>query len=158
VDYPLPSDPQVGFRVAQNVRGVSTRLTEFSCALKEQPPPAGTNFIIETELSLGWAFNEVGLGYGVRLNLRVSSEVEEPHPLVWECTLLQEVLYAIEDPESYSQDEIVAFGGSTGVLTAYPYIRETVQSLSWRSGIGPIVLDVLRLVKAPEETEATAAP
>ncbi len=52
-------------------------------------------------------------------------------------------------PVDLDEDTIDAFGRTTVVFAAYPYVRELVQSLTSRAGIPPLLLDLYRLPLSP---------
>jgi len=54
-------------------------------------------------------------------------------------------VFELPQEAEFSEGEINAFAATTCAFAAWPYIRETIQSLTLKAGIVPLVLEVLRL-------------
>jgi hypothetical protein len=59
------------------------------------------------------------------------------------------LVYSLDEATKFSDEELQAFGATTGLLTAHPFARETVASLSTRVGLPQLVLDVMRVPMPP---------
>lgn len=66
--------------------------------------------------------------------------------------------YKVENLDSFSDEELQAFGDINGVLNAWPFWRELVYSTLSRMGMPPITLPTFRVVPSEEKaTEKTSA-
>ncbi len=141
--------PEVDFALAAeivpHVHLANTRLLELQCqfvpfvAIPEPPYTFG----IET--GVAWARRPDGFSYAIRVNVSVGPDSRPEDPF-WTCSAAHDVSYMAEDADRFSDESALAFGMTSAVMTAWPYLRETVQAMSARSGIAPVVLDVIRFV------------
>lgn len=142
-------DPRRGARLGAQVHLVRTRLLEMSCGLRATKPWQG-GLSVRSELGFGWQRLEGAIGFAFPTTVEANA-TDDVDNVVWVCTATQELVYQVQGPEDFSDEEIAAFGATSGALTAYPYIRELVYSASVRSGLEPILLDLLRVPLAFEE-------
>lgn len=62
---------------------------------------------------------------------------------IWTCTSSFVLTYELDPELEASDEEFGAYGNVCALFSAYPYIRELAQSLTTRSGLPPLTLDVL---------------
>jgi preprotein translocase subunit SecB len=65
-----------------------------------------------------------------------------------------ELSYEIPDDDSFSSEELEAFGEVNAVFNAWPYWRELVQASLARMSMPPLTMPVFRLVPADTADEA----
>ena len=75
-----------------------------------------------------------------------------------EATVAYEVLYSVPDGAELSDADVAAFGSSTVLLSVYPFLRETLCSLTASSGLPVLVLPVLRARLTPPSATEEAPP
>ena len=68
-----------------------------------------------------------------------------------------ELRYRLPEGLRVGPDTLTTFAETNGVYNAWPYWREFVQSMFTRMGLPPVVLPVLRVREAMEETAAEEA-
>lgn len=69
-------------------------------------------------------------------------KAEEPAVEI-ECRFVIE--YFLPSMEGLSKENLIAFGGTSGVFSAWPYWREFVHSTSLRLSVPPIILPTYRI-------------
>ncbi len=105
------------------------------------PPPPYTATITT---GFAWARRPgEGFAYAIRVDVSVGGDGHAEQPF-WTCSAAHDVTYTVESPDNYTDDDAIAFGMTNGTIAAWPYLREVVQSTSVRSGLAPVVLDVIR--------------
>lgn len=75
-----------------------------------------------------------------------SFDSSEQKNLVFRCSGIFQLEYHLEDEFRPTQDEMDAFADRFAVFNAWPYMRETIQSITQRMGFNPPPLPLLRLV------------
>lgn len=141
--------PEVDISRAANlvphVRLATTRLLELHCAfapMREIPAPP---YEFATEVGIAWARRDDGFGFAVKVDVRVGAVGGANDPF-WTCTAAQDLTYLVEDTGRFSDEDAIAFGMTSAVVAAWPYLREAVQNSSARAGLNPVVLDVIRVM------------
>lgn len=135
-------DPSLARRLAAEVHLLHTRLLDFSCALRPPARPWSGDLFTAPELGFGWHRLDAGIGYALHLSVK-AVPVQDQENVLWTCDATQEIVYTVDNPGRFSDDELGAFAVTSAALTVYPFLRELVHSASLRSGL-PLLLDVLR--------------
>ena len=136
-------DPALGAAVVPHISLRGTRLLELRCAFQSPatiPEPPYSNAV---ETSFAWSRREDGLAFAFKVDIKAAPQNAVEHPF-WTCSVVYEVTYAAEDPARFNDEQVQAFGRSSGLLAAWPYLRETIHAVSAKSGLAPILLDVVR--------------
>jgi len=109
-------------------------------------------YSLDIELDVNWHHTEPLILYDVTLELSSRGDARDDDDASGEAAVYFSavlgffVVYALPDPlpDDIGEAELEAFGRESATFAAWPYIRETVQSLTARSGIPPLSLEVLR--------------
>jgi hypothetical protein len=75
----------------------------------------------------------------------VEKEAGEPKPSLVEMMARFVILYDLSERGGITRDGLVAFAGSSGVFSVWPYWREFVHSTSLRLAVPPIILPTYRI-------------
>jgi preprotein translocase subunit SecB len=81
------------------------------------------------------------------------ASMDDEGELVFDGTIELSVLYQISGGNTFSDDELAAFGRLSVLFIAYPYLRELLHSLTGRMGLPPLILDVMRAPADEEDAE-----
>ncbi|HWE55810.1 MAG TPA: hypothetical protein VG435_09865 [Acidimicrobiales bacterium] len=140
---PPPVDLDLAAHIVPHVHLAAARLFEVHASFVMGAQIPDPPYTFTTGIGFAWARREDGFGYVIRCEVTAFplDELEQPF---WKCEAAHELTYQAENADQFSDEEAIPFGMSSGVLAAWPYLRETVQSMSARSGLNPIVLDVIR--------------
>ena len=113
------------------------RLRSVSATLPDAADPSAItiDFSIETECNLPTP--DVAQFF---VRFRVAGDGGEAMEIAGQL----ELLYDLPEADRQPQEVLAAFEKVSVVFSAYPYIRELVQSLTVRAGLSPLVLTTLR--------------
>jgi hypothetical protein len=75
----------------------------------------------------------------------VAKEAEEPTPPLVEMMARFVILYDLPERGGITREGLIAFAGSSGVFSVWPYWREYVHSTSLRLAVPPIILPTYRI-------------
>lgn len=82
----------------------------------------------------------------LRFNLKVVEKgAEEPRPTLVEMMARFVILYDLPGRDGITREDLIAFAGSRGVFSVWPYWREFVHTMSLRLAIPPIILPTYRI-------------
>jgi hypothetical protein len=108
--------------------------TQIHVALKEagigRPEEEGNTFY-------------VFLSYSLRAYDKLGPEESDPPAVEMTCRFV--LAYSIPSFDGISDENLVAFGRTSGVFSAWPYWREFVHMMSLRLSVPPIVLPTYRI-------------
>lgn len=135
-------DPRDGLRLGAFVQLKSVRMLELNCGLRATQPVAG-DLRITADVGVGWTRVPGGFACAARVEVEARESEAEDH-LVFECETAYELTYEVPENSNPSDTEIVSFALTSATMSAWPYLREAVQSASVRCGLQPIILEVLR--------------
>jgi hypothetical protein len=154
VPFSSPEEAQrVAARLGARAQLNAVVLRELHWDYPERPVPPGLPISIDSTLGL-----QAGPGPDF-LSYRVSGEfkgVVPDHPDYFTATVVFQLVYGIPSDESYSTEEIEAFGSVTVMMMAFPYLREALQDLGGRAGLPSLLLQPLRIRiddSAPQHSE-----
>lgn len=145
-----PINPALAGRIGSQAHLSTARLLDLNCGLRNTDPVQVQMWQLHTEPGFQWRRDPDGISYAFRLASRVTPQ-SDTELVVFQCDIVFELKFLLDDAGDYSDDECQAFGSTSGLFAAWPYLREVLQSTSMRCGLPPIVLDVIRLnFEAPE--------
>lgn len=79
----------------------------------------------------------------------------ETNDPVFEIEAEYGLLYEFKKYKAKLSDEVIErFATTSGILNAYPYLREAIQSISVKMGLPPIVPPLLKLPKKSEKAKS----
>lgn len=129
---------------------------------------------------LQWMYPEQQVAAGLPIELLPAFEAElalPPGLLVYKVTtdirglipdnvelfrlvVTYQLVYSVDEALQVSQEEAEAFGSVTVMFQVFPYVREILQNLAGRAGVGQILLQPIRVpfVPSPDDSVDTAAP
>ena len=82
----------------------------------------------------------------LRFNLKIVEKgAEDPKPSLVEMMARFVVLYDLPERGGITREGPIAFAGSSGVFSVWPYSREFVHSMSLRLAVPPIILPTYRI-------------
>lgn len=110
-----------------------------SCSAERFAEADGGDFdlVIESGVAVG----DDRLDYRFDATVEVKDEDDEPVATIRTAVL---VTFALAEPVPVAEEVAAAFGNRVAFLTAYPYLRESVQSLAARVGLPTVVLGLVR--------------
>jgi hypothetical protein len=85
----------------------------------------------------------VFLSYSLRAYDKLEPAESDPPAVEITCRFV--LAYSIPTFEGLSDENLIAFGRTSGVFSAWPYWREFVHSMSLRLSIPPIILPTYRI-------------
>lgn len=94
----------------------------------------------------------------IAYKLTIAQEIEEESTLVAEISATMASLYEVAlrpGDEPFSEDEVLAFGQTTGALGLYPYWREFVYSMTGRLALPALTLGVFQVEFRPQDAVAS---
>lgn len=102
---------------------------------------ANTNLALQVAVSPKFYVDEGVLLYNFEFNVRVTSG----RRLAWKLTAPYEVAFTVPAGFEASDEEYIAFGESTAMRVAFPYLRQLVNSLSLEFAMPPALLGLIRV-------------
>jgi hypothetical protein len=87
-----------------------------------------------------------------------SFDSSEKKNLVFRCSGTFQLEYHIEEGFKPTKEEMDAFAETFAVFNSWPYIRETLQSITQRMGFNPPPLPLLKLVPPDVKSAKTKHP
>ena len=138
-------------KLVPHVRLVATRLLELRSGFVPSTVVPEPPYTIKIEASFAWVRRDDGFSYSFKVEVNAGPEDHIEVPF-WTCVTAQELTYLVKDVKNFADEDAAAFGNSSGLMAAWPYLREVVQSISTRSGLAPVILDVIRFsLVAPQD-------
>lgn len=151
-ESPKPVDAAVGARIGAKAHLLRTNTLDFAGGLRSVEPLNGP-LSLANDIGFQFRREEGALFFAFRMHARLTAD-EHDDALVFELSVVQELVYGVPDSGEFSDEEVSTFGASAGAFTVWPYLREFLHSSSQRCGLPPVVLDLIRLNIDP----ATATP
>jgi preprotein translocase subunit SecB len=139
--------PQVEQAEALQARLQLKDVTLYECEAKGAGPP---NTAVDPVTLTASLDSEVSLANGSNLDFAVTIRVACEDELIFhiEATFLVRYRF-LDGVRPASKTELSAFCRSYPAITAWPYIRETVQALASRMGFPTEPLPLLRVIALP---------
>jgi preprotein translocase subunit SecB len=149
LEAPAPN-LQRAARLVPHVHLTGTRLIELHCQFIPDVVIPPSPYTYKLDAGLAWQRHEDGFSYAVKADVAVGPEGNPDEPF-WTCSVAQDMYYRVDGADQFEDAEAMDFGLTSGVMAAWPYLREAIQSSSVRAGLSPVVLDVMRLTPGPAE-------
>ena len=143
-------------RIISVIQIESVRLREAHCRSAVQPSDIADAITVTTSRKTD-VVQEPTADRALRIETAFKMEVRsagEDEELQAEIQGTFELSYEIPDDESFSSDELEAFGEVNAVFNAWPYWRELVQASLARMSMPPLTVPVFRVV--PADTDEAA--
>jgi hypothetical protein len=150
--FELSEQPEGGLLLAGRLAALVTLLDVRTLMLHaELLDPASTGpFVVALNITPSVAqegdllLYEFGYEVAVRAGASNAADQDESG-LVATISTRHLVVYKLPSSENIPDEQLHAFGSVSALLTAHPYVREAVQSITVRMGLPAITLDVLKV-------------
>ena len=144
-------------RIISVIQIESVRLREAQCSSAVQPSEIAEAITVTTSRKTE-VVQEPTEDRTLRIETAFTMEVRsagDDEELQAEIRGAFELSYEIPEDESFSSEELEAFGEVNAVFNAWPYWRELVQASLARMSMPPLTVPVFRVVPAdtPDEAE-----
>ena len=142
-------------RIVSVIQIESVRLCETHCRSAVQPAEIADAIKVATSRKTA-VVKEPTEDRSLRIETAFSMEVrsaDDEEKLQAEVRATFELSYEIPEEESFSPEELEAFGEVNAVFNAWPYWRELVQASLARMSLPPLTLPVFRVVPADTADE-----
>ena len=116
------------------------RCVHLSFALDETTQLAPNKFEFKLEEKIDYGFNDDIFHFKITGYARVMSDDFEVGNLETRFVFIHD----LSQGDEISPETTHKFLGTTGIMIAFPYLREVIQSTMARFGLGGIVLDYMR--------------
>ena len=137
-------------RIVSVIQIESVRLREAQCRSAVQPSEIADAITVTTSRQTE-VVQEPTVDRTLRIEAAFTMEVRsagEDEELQAEIRGTFELSYEIPDDESFSSEELEAFGEVNAVFNAWPYWRELVHASLARMSMPPLTVPVFRVVPA----------
>lgn len=133
-------------KVAAEANLKDLRLQSSHTEVIQLPTPgAELNVDLNIELTTkGSDQNEI-IALMARFDVTISESPAELDKTVAKISCTFASAFAMQEPRTWSDEELEAFANTTGIFAIYPYAREFVSDATSRLGLPTLTLDFLKL-------------
>lgn len=102
-------------------------------------------FEVTTSASGQWGVSGDGTAFQARVDVALQAKAtSDADAVVWRIEASHWLLYSIAPGVPLERDQLDAYAATGAVFSAWPYVRELVQSLTHRMGVPPLTLPLLK--------------
>jgi hypothetical protein len=143
----LPDPSRAARIIAEgNLHLADVRLLELNASFAPFAHIPEAPYTFTVQVGFSFARRDDGFSYAIRADVGAYPLDQSEGTPFWSCTAAYDLNYTINDPGRFDDDEAVAFGMTSGVFAAWPYLRHQVQSISAQARLNPILLDVMTVL------------